>query len=155
MSAQLCPCLKPLWQAPVNLSIFSRIWHKFTIDNIFWILFRSTIGIRLAGGPDGFLGLGNATSVPCPTALIGRYLSKTELMMCEIGLDMISLAYFRSSLLMPSGPEARMLFKAFSAFLTSASLTGDCRGLGSPVKRCSGSSFGSVNSSLNHKYQRS
>ena len=65
---------------------------------------------------------------------------------------MTSLAYFRSSLLMPSGPQARPLFKDFSAFLTSASLTGDCRGLGSPVKGCSGSLSGSVHCSLNHSW---
>ena len=84
----------------MNLSIFSRIQHRVTLDNIFWIMFRSTIGLRLAGGTGGFLGLSNAMSVPCPTALIGRFfLSNTELMMCMIGLDMTSLAYFRSSLL--------------------------------------------------------
>ena len=64
MSAQLRPCLKPLWQAPVNLSIFSRIRHKVTLDNIFQILFKSTTGLRLAGGPGGFLGLSNGMSVP-------------------------------------------------------------------------------------------
>ena len=131
MSAQLCPRLKPLWQAPMNLSIFSRNWHKVILYNIFRILFKSTIGLRLAGGPSGFLDLGNGMSVPCPTALIERCFLKTELMMCMIGLDMTSLACFRSSLLMPSGPEACPLFKNFSALLTSASLTGACRGLGS------------------------
>ena len=80
----------------MNLSIFSRIWHKVTLDNIFQIQFRSTIGPRFAGGSGGFLGLGNVTNVPCPTALIGRCFSKTKLMMCVIVLDMTSLAYFKS-----------------------------------------------------------
>ena len=147
-----CNTFKGEVQAPVNLSIFSRIWHKVALDNIFWILFRSTIGLRLAGGPGGFLCLGSGMSVAWPTALIGRRFSKTELMMCVIGLDMTSLAYFRSSLMMPSRPEVRPLFKDFSTFLASASLTGDCRDLGSLVKGCSGSSSGSVNCSLNHSW---
>ena len=141
MSAQLRPRLKPLWQSPVNLSVFSRIRHKVTFDNTFRMLFRSTIGLRLDGGPGGFFCLGSAMSIPCPTALIGRCVLKTELMMRIIGLDMTSLAYFRSSTLMPSGPEARPLFNALIALSTSASLTGACRGLGSPVKGYGGSSF--------------
>ena len=98
----------------------------------------------MAGGPSGTLGLGNGMSVLCPTAL-----------MCMIGLDMTSLAYFRSSLLMLSGPQACPLFKAFSTFLTSACLTGDCRGLGLPVKGWSGSSPASVHCSLNHSWMTS
>ena len=140
MSAQLRPRLKPLWQSPVNLSVFSQIPHKVTFDSIFRMLFRSTIGLRLDGWPGGFFGLGSA--------LLGRCVSKTELMMRVIGLDMTSLAYFRSSTLMLSGPEARPLFNAHSALSSSASLIGDCRG--EPVKGCSGSSFWSVNCSLNH-----
>ena len=62
-------------------------------------------------------------SIPCLTVLIGRCVSKTELMMRVIGLDMTSLVYFRSSTLMPSGPETRPLFKALSALSTFASLT--------------------------------
>ena len=93
---QLRPRFKPLWQSPGNLSVFSRIRHKVTFDSIFRMLFSSTIGLRLDGGPGGFFGLGSAMSIPCPTALIERCVSKTELMMCVIGLDMKSLAYFRS-----------------------------------------------------------
>ena len=74
------------------------------------MLFRNTIDLRLDDGPGGFFGLGSAMSIPCPTALIGRCVSKTELTMRVIGLDKTSLAYFRSSTLMPSGLEARPLF---------------------------------------------
>ena len=55
MSAQLRPRLKPLWQFPVKLSVFSRIRHKVTFDSILRMLFKSTIGLRLDGGPGGFL----------------------------------------------------------------------------------------------------
>ena len=44
------------------------------------------------------------------------------------------------------------MLNAFSAFLTSVSFTGDCRGLGSPVKGWSGSLSESVNYSLNHSW---
>ena len=67
-----------------------------------------------------------------------------------IGLDKASLAYFRSSSLMPSGSEARPLFMALNALLTSAYFFGDCGYLGSPVKGSSGSLSWSVNCSLNH-----
>ena len=69
----------------MNLSIFSRIRCRVTVDNILRILLRSTMGRRLAGGPGGFFGLGRAMRVPWPMVSMGACCSKAVLIMVAIG----------------------------------------------------------------------
>jgi hypothetical protein len=87
------------------------------------MLFRSIYGRRFAGGPIGFFGLVSAMRIPWPTASIGLWCSKAELMIGATG-DKVSLPYLNSSLLIPSGPLARLFLRVFMAFLTSSSLMG-------------------------------
>ena len=75
----------------------------------FLVPLSSTIGRRLDGGPGGFLGFGNAIRVPLPTESSMMCCSNIKLVILAIGVEITFAAYFNSSLLMVSGPEARPL----------------------------------------------
>ena len=99
----------------------------------FLVQLRRTIGRRLARGPMGFFGFGRAMSVPLPKQYNVMCCSNIMLITLDRYTEIDSEAYFNSSLSMLSGPGARPVLRACSAFWVSEAVIGVFRGRGSPI----------------------
>ena len=88
-------------------------------------LLRSTIGHRFADGPGGSFGFGSALRVPWPTASIGLWCSKAELMIGVMTSDKVLLPYLNSTLLIRSGPDACSFLRVSMAFFYFILFDGD------------------------------
>ena len=110
------------------------------MDRILRILLRIAIGLRLDRGPSCFLGFGNGTRMPLPTASSVVWFSNTVLMERDMAVEKASPAYFNSSFWIPSGTVARPFRSDFCARWISSGVIGWGSGrVGSPVKGTSGS----------------
>ena len=119
MSEQLRPCLKPACVVLVNLLTFFCMRCRVMSEMTFLVQLRRTIGRRLARGPTGFFGFGRAMSVPLPKQSNVMCCSNIMLITLDRYTEIDSEAYFNSSLSMLSGPGARPVLRACSAFWVS------------------------------------